>query len=78
VDRSYRSPRRRDSESHAIAARGDGSNYKIVHSFGGDSDGDRPVASLIDVSGTLYGTTEFGGTFSRCDSGCGTVFALSP
>jgi uncharacterized repeat protein (TIGR03803 family) len=38
------------------------------------TDGDDPEAGLImDKSGSLYGTTESGGTH-----GCGTVFALKP
>ena len=37
------------------------------------TDGKTPYASLIDVNGTLYGTTANGGA-----SGNGTVFALSP
>jgi uncharacterized repeat protein (TIGR03803 family) len=45
----------------------------ILHSFGSGSDGANPSASLIEVNGTLYGTTQNGGTYSE-----GTVFALSP
>jgi uncharacterized repeat protein (TIGR03803 family) len=41
------------------------------------TDGSHPRASLIDVNGTLYGTTGAGGT--GCDgSGCGVVFSLDP
>jgi uncharacterized repeat protein (TIGR03803 family) len=43
----------------------------VLHSFGSSSDGALPVATLIDVKGTLYGTTELGGT-----NGNGTVFSL--
>jgi uncharacterized repeat protein (TIGR03803 family) len=43
----------------------------VLHSFGNGSDGSQPVASLIDVNGTLYGTTAFGGTY-----GHGTVFSI--
>jgi uncharacterized repeat protein (TIGR03803 family) len=43
----------------------------VLHSFGGGTDGGIPVASLIDVKGTLYGTTKVGGTV-----GAGTVFSL--
>jgi uncharacterized repeat protein (TIGR03803 family) len=47
---------------------------RVLHSFGETSgDGENPSASLIKVDGTLYGTTESGGT-----SGAGTVFSLSP
>lgn len=45
-----------------------------LHSFAGGSDGANPVASLImDKSGNLYGTTEYGGT-----NGLGTVFKVTP
>ena len=44
----------------------------VLYSFGGSSsDGSEPDASLIDVSGTLYGTTQLGGTY-----GAGTVFSI--
>jgi uncharacterized repeat protein (TIGR03803 family) len=43
----------------------------VLHSFGGAPDGTYPVANLIKVKGTLYGTTEIGGT-----NGSGTVFSL--
>jgi uncharacterized repeat protein (TIGR03803 family) len=45
----------------------------VLHSFTGGSDGDRPVAGLIDVGGTLYGTTLDGGIANR-----GTVFMIDP
>lgn len=46
----------------------------VVYSFaGGTYDGSNPLASLIDVNGTLYGTTYGGGTY-----GFGTVFSLTP
>jgi uncharacterized repeat protein (TIGR03803 family) len=43
----------------------------VLTSFGSDADGANPYASLIDVRGTLYGTTESGGGY-----GHGTVFAI--
>ena len=53
---------------------------KVVYSFGKDgTDGFTPAASLIDVNGTLYGTTQFGGAhYDRCGGGCGTVFSITP
>jgi uncharacterized repeat protein (TIGR03803 family) len=33
---------------------------------------------LIDVNGTLYGTTYYGGASGCNDVGCGTVFQISP
>ncbi|HKU80741.1 MAG TPA: choice-of-anchor tandem repeat GloVer-containing protein, partial [Candidatus Tumulicola sp.] len=47
---------------------------KVLHSFGAGSDGAGPWAALINVRGTLYGTTSGGGT----NGGRGTVFALTP
>jgi uncharacterized repeat protein (TIGR03803 family) len=45
----------------------------IVHAFAGGNDGSDPAAGLINVKGTLYGTTVAGGTH-----GHGTVFSLDP
>lgn len=50
---------------------------KVVYSFGGAPDGFYPGAGVINVKGTLYGTTGAGGT-GNCASGCGTVFAIVP
>lgn len=49
----------------------------VLHSFAGGKDGASPVAALIDVNGTLYGTTSEGGTQNAAcyTGGCGTVFA---
>ena len=55
---------------------------KVLHAFkGGNSDGGDPLAGLIDVNGTLYGTTAYGGG-SGCKltgfpTGCGTVFSVT-
>lgn len=58
---------------------------KVLYSFVGyPNDGASPVATLVDVNGTLYGTTQYGGSGSCTRPrrgyflGCGTVFALSP
>jgi uncharacterized repeat protein (TIGR03803 family) len=64
-----------------FSARTSSTNYKVVYSFGGSPDGKNPVASLIDVGGKLYGTTENGGSRSSCQfypSLCGTVFSITP
>jgi len=45
---------------------------KVVHSFGSGGDGSEPLTRLINVDGTLYGTTNDGGTY-----GVGTVFAIT-
>jgi len=39
------------------------------------ADGNNPTTRLLDVSGTLYGTTEYGGI--GCGPGCGTVYSLN-
>lgn len=49
-----------------------GRSEKVLHRFGGGSDGAYPYASLINVKGTLYGTTFHGGGFG----GPGTVFSI--
>jgi uncharacterized repeat protein (TIGR03803 family) len=54
---------------------------KVLHSFGKGSDGKEPFAGLIDVNGTLYGTTSAGGAQDKasCYSlSCGTVFSITP
>ena len=50
----------------------------VLHSFGNGTDGANPSASLIDVKGTLYGTTSTGGGTGCHGYGCGTVFSLDP
>lgn len=54
---------------------------RVLHVFRSGTDGEAPSASLIDVSGSLFGTTLYGGG-SGCKSGhtsgCGTVFEVTP
>ncbi|HLY03539.1 MAG TPA: choice-of-anchor tandem repeat GloVer-containing protein [Candidatus Cybelea sp.] len=54
----------------------------MLYSFKGDGSGDGayPHGDLLDVNGTLYGTTSNGGSSSRKRRyaiGCGTVFAIA-
>jgi uncharacterized repeat protein (TIGR03803 family) len=50
----------------------------VLHSFNG-KDGDVPTAGLhMDSAGNLYGTASMGGDFSCFETGCGTVFKLTP
>jgi uncharacterized repeat protein (TIGR03803 family) len=44
---------------------------RVLHSFGGGSDGAKPFGALTDVYGTLYGTTSEGGTSDK-----GTVYSI--
>ena len=64
------------------AAAGGAWTETVLHAFRGGQDGSHPFASLIAVSGTLYGTTFSGGgtgcTITRYYPGCGTAFALTP
>jgi uncharacterized repeat protein (TIGR03803 family) len=66
----------------AFAPHGDRSNYKVVYRFGAAPDGSNPKGRLLDVRGTLYGTTEEGGSH-MCGSiptdyySCGTVFSIT-
>lgn len=52
----------------------------VIHSFGAKGDGSVPSASLLNVNGTLYGTTTAGGSGigSLCGpGGCGTVYRVT-
>ena len=52
----------------------------VLYNFSGGADGAAPVTGpVLDAAGNLYGTTYFGGhNHADCESGCGTVFELSP
>jgi uncharacterized repeat protein (TIGR03803 family) len=49
---------------------------KVLYSFGSSPDGYWPEAGLIDVGGTLYGTTAFGGSNRNCGLGISTLQAI--
>jgi uncharacterized repeat protein (TIGR03803 family) len=55
-----------------------GGAEKVLYSFAGGSDGMNPAAGLIEVGGTLYGTT-YGGGGTACGHGygCGTVYKIN-
>ncbi|HEV2301269.1 MAG TPA: choice-of-anchor tandem repeat GloVer-containing protein [Stellaceae bacterium] len=74
-----------------LTPNGDGTySESVLHEFTGTpNDGGSPVGGLVmDASGALYGTTEFGGSVGNgngmaCEGtgpppGCGTVFKLTP
>jgi uncharacterized repeat protein (TIGR03803 family) len=51
----------------------------VLHSFTGGGDGAFPYAGLtVDASGSLYGTTGFGGAKCYGSNTCGVVFKLTP
>jgi uncharacterized repeat protein (TIGR03803 family) len=49
----------------------------VLYKFKANNDGQAPYAGLVNVGGTLYGTTNAGG--AHCVSGvaCGTVFSIT-
>lgn len=51
----------------------------VLYTFLGPPDGKSPNGGLLDVNGTLYGTTSAGGTATYCgySAGCGTVFSIT-
>lgn len=51
----------------------------VLHSFVDGSDGCCPEfgSGLIQINGTLYGTTAEGGGAGPCGNGCGTVFEVT-
>jgi uncharacterized repeat protein (TIGR03803 family) len=51
----------------------------VLHGFAGSPDGANPLAPLRNVNGTLYGTTESGGSHftATLPDGCGTVFSIT-
>ncbi|HYL26908.1 MAG TPA: choice-of-anchor tandem repeat GloVer-containing protein, partial [Candidatus Nitrosotalea sp.] len=50
----------------------------VLYSFQGGNDGANPTGGLLVVNGSLYGTTQNGGTtYGYCYGGCGTVFKVS-
>jgi len=51
----------------------------VIYSFQGGMDGAGPREGLLELNGTLYGTTYFGGGSGRgCIQSCGTVFSITP
>jgi hypothetical protein len=56
-----------------------GWTFGILYGFTGSPDGAQPAANLIfDKNGSLYSTTQKGGTGACSFYGCGTVFEISP
>lgn len=54
-----------DARGPAVAT---SESYKVLYSFKGSKDGHEPSGNLVDLNGTFYGTTGFGG-----DSICGGI-----
>ena len=50
-----------------------------VYNFGVKGGPYDPYSGVVlDKSGNLYSTTEWGGTGQACQGGCGTVFEVEP
>jgi|SRR5580700_99125 uncharacterized repeat protein (TIGR03803 family) len=49
----------------------------VLYRFAGGSDGARPLGTLLNVNGTLYGTTISGGGTGCSGNGCGTVYTIT-
>ena len=57
----------------------DGWKERVLYRFTGGSDASNPQSGLVlDKQGRLYGTTEHGGNNTGCNSGCGTVYEVTP
>ncbi len=56
-----------------VAVPAHASKYSVVYNFKGGSDGASPFSGLVNVGGTLYGTTYFGGATNS-----GTAFGVTP
>lgn len=56
------------------------SSYHVLHRFSlkGRAASATPIASLLEMQGTLYGTAIAGGGTGCHGNGCGTVFAITP
>lgn len=55
------------------------STETVLHSFQNNgTDGYNPYSGVIDVKGTLYGTTNWGGNISCNGYGCGVVYSVDP
>ena len=65
-----------------LTHKGSGWTFNPLYSFAGGNDGSHPDSPvIIGADGSIYGTTETGGS-GKCNSagypGCGTVFNLKP
>lgn len=67
MPQSYATPRLTTSEHTGMPSR-----YKSLYSFPGTTGGAGPLANLIDVNNTLYGTASGGGSLNS-----GIIFEVS-
>ncbi len=58
-----------------------GTVFKIIHQFcsaANCTDGEGAGRMVVNADGNIYGTTYYGGTGSCYQSGCGTIFRVTP
>ena len=56
-----------------------GGAVTVLHNFTGTPDGSTPNAGLVLANdGNFYGVTSAGGNSTNCQSGCGTIFQMTP
>jgi uncharacterized repeat protein (TIGR03803 family) len=61
-----------------LTRNGSGWSFASLHAFQG-ADGAFPNGEVaIGSDGSLYGTTEFGGSGTICSNGCGTIYNVRP
>jgi uncharacterized repeat protein (TIGR03803 family) len=67
------------SQAGAVFKVTSGGSYTTLYSFSGGSDGGYPYAPPIEGNdGNFYGTTPMGGDLNKCNSGCGTIYKITP
>ena len=48
----------------------------VIYQFSGLQDAADPVGLVVNKLGMLYGITQYGGTGTACQGGCGAVFEI--
>jgi uncharacterized repeat protein (TIGR03803 family) len=67
-----------DGTVFSLSPSGSGYTERVLYSFGVGKTGNSPEAPVLrTAAGDLFGTTDIGGTGCH-DTGCGTVFELTP
>lgn len=51
---------------------------KVIYTFKGPPDAAAPNFALLNLNGTLYGTTQEGGANCSSGPGCGAIFTITP
>jgi len=55
-----------------------GGTLTTIYSFQGFSDGQSPTGGVVQgTDGNFYGTSQLGGNYIDCSSGCGTIFEIT-